>query len=250
VVPGRLAGRKEAELASPGHPRTWYVDIPGIEKFNGGSPSIELSSRRFRRHSKILLLRIGDWATEQTALNPLAQSLRAQMSLLLPPGEVDVEYIRTLDELAAALRVHGASKRLPDSRQAAPWGYAILIGHGRAGEEPALRFGDTWRSVDAITQAIKGLGPARRSFGNAIFISLCCETGQESFAKAFSDALNTTFVGPGAAVHSFEAAATVQWLFLEHFLHGCGWADAFRHTAQATAGFDTQFRFWADGVEK
>jgi hypothetical protein len=108
---------------------------------------------------KILLIRIGDWETEQTALNPLAASLKAQLSLLLPPSEVDVEYIRTIDEFAAALRVHGGGGASITSRQASPWGYAVLIGHGRAGSHAGIRFGDTWYQPSTIARAIKDLGP-------------------------------------------------------------------------------------------
>jgi len=48
--------------------------------------SIPISSRRFRRHRKTLLVRIGDGTTEQLNLNPLAESLNAQLSLQLPPA--------------------------------------------------------------------------------------------------------------------------------------------------------------------
>jgi hypothetical protein len=248
MVTGKLAGRVGGDLA-PGVPRTWNVDVSGLTDQAGIQESIPVSSRRFRRHAKILIFRIGDWETEQLTLNPLASSLKAQLSLLLPPSDVDVEYIRTLDELGGALRVHGGGLTPSGRRQAHPWGYAVMVGHGRSGTSPGIRFGDSWHTPRKIAASIKGLGPGRRSFAEGRFVSLCCETGEPGFAEAFSDELNTTWVGPGETVHSFEAAGFVQRLFFEHFLAGRTWADAFRHTRGATAAFSTAFRCWMDGEE-
>jgi hypothetical protein len=248
MVSGRLAGRVGGTLR-PGTPRTWNVDVSGLTDGAGVLESIPISSRRFRRYAKILIIRVGDWDTEQAMLNPLAESLKAQLSLLLPPDEVDVEYIRTIEELADAFRVHGGGLSASGRRQSHPWGYAILVGHGRAGSSPGIRFGHEWHSPKKLASTIKGLGPGRRSFAEARFISLCCDSGAPGFARIFADELNTTWVGPGSTVHSFEAAGFVQRLFFEHFLAGLGWADAFRHTRTATETFSTAFRCWMDGQE-
>jgi hypothetical protein len=248
MVTGKLAGRVEGALA-PGTPRTWHVAITGLLDANSVQKTIEVSSRRFLRHAKILIIRIGDWETEQVTLNPLAESLKAQLSLLLPPSGVDVEYIRTLDELRAALELHGGGLTSTGRRQSNPWGYAVLVGHGRAGTTPGIRFGHSWNGPDEIQQTIQGLGPGRRTFSEGRFISLCCETGISNFAAPFSDALNTTWVGPRAEVHSYEAAGFVQRLFFEHFLSGQTWMRAFRSTAETMAGFSTQFQCWMDGDE-
>jgi hypothetical protein len=248
VVAGKLAGRVGGKIA-PGTPRTWNVDVFGLKDAAGIQRSIPVSSRRFRRHAKILIFRIGDWETEQATLNPLAASLKGQLSLLLPPSDVDVEYIRTLEELAGALRVHGGGLSPSGKRQAHPWAYAVLVGHGRSGASPAIRFGDSWHSPRRIASSIKGLGPGRRTFAEARFVSLCCETGEQGFARPFSDELNTTWAGPGETVHSFEAAGFVQRLFFEAFIAGSSWADAFRHTSAATRPFSTTFRCWMDGRE-
>jgi hypothetical protein len=248
VVAAKLAGRVAGAL-EPGIARTWNVDPAGLVDEAGVQRSIPVSSRRFRRHAKILIFRIGDWETEQTMLNPLSSSLKAQLSLLLPPSDVDVEYIRTLEEMAGALRVHGGGLSPSGRRQAHPWGYAVLVGHGRGGASPAIRFGDSWHSPRKIASSIKGLGPGRRTFAEARFVSLCCETGEPSFARAFSDELNTTWVGPGETVHSFEAAGFVQRLFFESFLAGNTWSASFRHTRESTTAFSTEFRCWMDGEE-
>jgi hypothetical protein len=210
---------------------------------------VAVSSRRLRRHAKILVFRIGDWDTEQRTLNPLADSLKTQLSLLVPPNAVDVEYIRTLDEFAGALAVHGGGGKRITARQDSPWGYAILVGHGRGDPEPGIRFATRWHGPSDIAEAIKGLGPGRRSFSDAVFMSLCCRTGDAEFAQSFSDELNTTFVGPGATVHSFEAAGVVQRLFYELFLTGNTFAQALKRTRDATSGFSTTFRCWLDGEE-
>jgi hypothetical protein len=231
--------------------RSRLVDVNGL----GESNPILVSSRRLRHHAKVLLLRIGDWQTEQTSLNPLADSLKSQLSLLLPPGEVDVEYIRTLAELSSALQLHGNTGAAKLQRQASPWGYVVLVGHGRINDpqgmvNPGIKFGSEWHSPTEIADAMKTLGPGRRGgFGNAVFVSLCCETGEPDFAKPFSDALNTTWVGPGDVVHSFEAAGLVQRLFFEHFLSGRDWRVAFKHTRAATKEFSTTIRCWTDGTE-
>jgi hypothetical protein len=242
VTSGVLAGRVAGEI-QPGVARSWYVDIPGLDE------PLVVSSRKFRRHVKILILRVGDWDTEQTTLNPLAASLRAQLSLLLPPGAVDTEYVRSIDEVGGALRVHGGGLDQAGHRQAEPWGYAILVGHGRTEPSPGVQFGYTWHSPEDIANAMDGLGPGRSSFSDARFISLCCETGQPEFAEPFSGSLHTTWVGPSEAVHAFEAGAFVVRLFFEHFLQARTWADAFRHTRAASTSFSTQFRCWANGDE-
>lgn len=248
MVAGKLAGRVGGN-PGPFIARTWNVDVAGLTDAAGIQRSVPVSSRRFRRHAKILILRIGDWETEQPTLNPLAASLKAQLSLLLPPSDVDVEYIRTLEELGGALRVHGGGLTPSGRRQASPWGYAVLVGHGRSGTSPAIRFGNSWHAPKKIARSISGLGPGRRTFAEARFISLCCETGDQAFAQAFSDELNTTWVGPGRTVHSFEAAGFVQRLFFESFLAGRTWSDAFRCSRAATTSFSTSFRCWLDGEE-
>ena len=176
MVSGRLAGRVDADLA-PGVPRTWNVDISGLVNENGIQDSIPISSRHFRRHAKILILRIGDWDTEQLTLNPLASSLKAQLSLLLPPSDVDVEYIRTPDELRGALSVHGGGLA-GGRRRSSPWGYAVIVGHGRADSHPALRFGNDWHGPSAIANKITGLGPGQKSFwGGAVHFPLLRDRG-------------------------------------------------------------------------
>jgi len=250
MVGGRLDSRVIDDQAGPGIARTWNVDVNGLQDSSGHSCTVPISSRRFRRHAKILIFRIGDWTTEQITLNPLAASLRAQLSLLLPPDEIDVEYIRTLDELAGALLVHGGGGKRITARQASPWGYAILVGHGRAGADAAIQFGDSWHTPDEIVKRIMGLGPGRRAFGDGVFVSLCCQTGDPSFADGFSDGLNTTFVGPSESVHAFEAAGFVHRLFYEHFLNGETWKNAFSRTQAATGDFSTNFKFWEDGADR
>ena len=245
VVSGKLDGRVEGDDIAPGVARTWNVSVAGLRDDHGTQESIPISSRRFRRHTKIVIIRVGDWETEQLTLNPLAASLKAQLSLLLPPGFVDVEYIRTLEELTGALRVHGGGP----SAARTPWGYVVLVGHGRTGTSPGINFGGDWHSPKKIAAAIKGLGPGRQSFSEGRFISLCCHTGASGFARAFSDELNTTWVGPRESVHSFEAAGFVLRLFYEHFLRARTWSDAFRHTRSASKTFSTEFRCWMDGTE-
>jgi hypothetical protein len=244
VASGKLLGRvDDDDDLAPGQYRTWNVQVHGVDE------TLQISSRRLRRHVKVLILRLGDWETEQTALNPLAQSLKAQLSLLLPPNAVDVEYIRTLDELAGALRVHGGGLGPSGRRQAEPWGFALLVGHGRAGQQAAIRFGHNWHTAGQMAAAVRRLGPGRRSFSDARFISLCCETGDESFAKAFSAALTTTWLGPAGVLHAFEAAGFVQRLFFEHFLVPRLWTPAFTETRSATSTFSTSFRCWMNGDE-
>jgi hypothetical protein len=197
----------------------------------------------------VLIFRIGDWNTEQLLLNPLADSLKAQISLLLPPNEVDVEYVRSLDEVASALRLHGGGQTRPVGRQASPWAYAVLVGHGRDGTSAGIRFGNTWVTPAALAAGVKGLGPGRRSFSDAVFVSLCCSTGRTAFASAFSRALTTTFVGPGDDIHSYEAAVFVQRFFYEMFVGGETPGPAISRSRAATTGFKTQFRGWINGDE-
>jgi hypothetical protein len=106
-----------------------------------------------------------------------------------------------------------------------------------------------WHEPEEVAQAITGLGPGRRAFGDAVFASLCCETGDAAFRRAFSSELRTTFVGPRDTVHSFEAAGLVHRLFYELFLGGETFAQALKRTRSATENFRTTFRCWLNGVE-
>lgn len=190
VVQGKLETRVAGDPDIPGVPRTWTVSVAGLQHPGGLPATIDVSSRRMRRHAKILILRVGDWDTEQNMLNPLAASLKAQLSLLVPPNEVDVEYIRTLDEFAGALGVHGGGGKAITARKGSPWGYAVLVGHGRAGADAGILFGAEWYGTADIADAIKGFGRSEvvRRCGVRIAVLLDWRGRRDLCARAQTDA--------------------------------------------------------------
>lgn len=174
------------------------------------------------------ILRIGDYDTEYTLLDPLAKSILQFLRLLMPDDGVLLREVRSRPELEYYWqREHGA------------YSHVILIGHGR---KDAVRFGeDDWVNADDLAKILSAPNPFRKAL-----ISLCCETGYASFSKRLSShGILRAVIAPFHDVHGAIASQFCQSYFSYHLLEGETISVAFRHAKEAVPG-GAIFRMWKD----
>jgi len=177
----------------------------------------------------ILLMRIGDFATESTLLDPLAKSLLQYLRLLLPDDAVRVLELRSVAEL---------TRSWVDNAPAHT--HVVLVGHGT---QRSITFGvDGAVLAEALAQHLV-VNPAR----SWSFLSLCCQTGYAEFSRTFSrSGVCREIIAPFHSVHGAIASQFAQSYFGFHFVQGETPAVAFRHARDATPGA-VSFRLWRNG---
>jgi hypothetical protein len=176
----------------------------------------------------ILLLKIGDYGTETTLLDPLAKSALQFLRLLLEDGMLLRRDVRSLDELREVWTREGVSRR-----------NVILIGHGA---KNGIHFG-----VDGLVYADELAGVLAPTGGAKSFLSLCCLTGCAAFAKPFSALpVCEELVAPYHSVHGAVASQFLQALLVCRLLRGESPAVAYRHAAERIPA-EWGFRRWVAG---
>jgi hypothetical protein len=182
----------------------------------------------------ILVLRVGDFSTEDTLLDPLADSLAQFLRLLIDDGDIDNVRVRTLAELEAYWAKQGESRS-----------HVILIAHG---SEKSITFvGDGAIGGSELAARLISCNPLAT---NRWFISLACKTGRVDFANAFSrSSVCRDLVAPFQSVHGAAASQFCQALLTLHFLRGHTLPIAYRVAAKE---FMTQGTFvrWSNGVRR
>jgi len=195
---------------------------------NTASPPIATS--KLHRNLGILVLRIGDFQTESTLLDPLAKSILQFSRLFMDDSFVHLLEVRSICELETWLPQNGAS-----------FSHIVIISHCDA---QGLKFGVEGLTAPSQLSQIFGPQPTQHS----VFISLACESGRASFAQPFSrlpfcDAL----IAPFHAVHGVVASQYCQSFFAHLLLLGESLAVAHRHARETTPG-STSFRLWQAGA--
>jgi hypothetical protein len=202
--------------------RSIVVDIPGGQ-------SSPIASSAAQLNVGVAVVRVGDFDTEQTLLDPLAKSLLQFCRLLLPDDMVVIREVRSRAEL-----------RRFWTNDHAVYSHLVLVGHGR---EDAIRFGhEDWVSASnlATELAVDEVTPK-------VIISLCCKNGYAGFAQALSRTpVCQAAVGPFDAVHGAVASQFCQTFLAYHLLHGETLKVAFRHARKGVPGA-TSFRLWVKG---
>ncbi len=206
--------------------RSVEITVPGCE-----APKIVAVSA-VHRHLGILSIRIGDFATEATLLDPLAKSVGQFCRLLLPDDYVRIFGLRSLDELTTFRSCYQPLATV-----------VIMMGHG---SPSAITFG--------VGGSVSGEGLANRlqtaSPGATpkVFISLACQTGQAAFARAFSAWGGcTALLAPFHSIHGAVASQFSQTFLAYHLLDGKTVKVAFNRARERVAGA-ASFRMWAGGV--
>lgn len=204
--------------------RSVLIDMPGH-----GQPR-KIGSSAVHSTLGVCLFNIGDFDTETHVLNPLAESVRQYCNLLLKPfGNFDAHNIRSLAEL---------SKFWEKDHAAAS--HVILTGHG---SEEGILFGvDSDVTGEQLAATFSAFDTASKHF-----LSLCCETGRQGFAKTFSTSkICDSFIGPYHAVHAAIASQFVQNYLGHHFLAGSTVGVAFNQ-ANDNLPQGVKFKLWQRG---
>ena len=191
-----------------------------------------------RKNIGILIIQINDFETEDNLLNPLSKSILQFSRLLLDHDYVTLLKVRSPDEIG----IFWASNH-------GTYTHIILIGHGKGsiGSSPAaINFGaKKWISVEEFSELFQIRGEEARTF-----ISLCCKTGQKSFAGKFSNKpICKSFIAPEQAIHGAEASQYCQTYLAYNLLKGYTEKTAYSKTTSATKPF-ARFNRWINGKLK
>jgi hypothetical protein len=198
-------------------------------QLRNGDVSDWIGSSLVHRNIGILILNIGDFASERTLLDPLAKSIHQFCRLLVGDDFVLSVRIRSLAELRTFWLENQAA-----------YTHVIWIGHG---SETALRFGvDGMVGVESLTAALRIHGAPKK-----IYISLVCEAGRKGFGSVVSGTtICRYFIGPFGAVEGAIASQFCQTFLASHLLNGTSPGIAFKHARRAVPG-GTSFRLWLKG---
>ena len=195
-----------------------------------GQLSAAVASSAVHRNLGLLVVRIGDFATEETLLDPLGKSVLQFLRLLLPDDSVVIREVRSIEELSRFwANDHAAHSHM------------LLIGHGR---KDGIRFGvEDWIGADRLVEVLGGPNPEPK-----VYLSLCCQHGYASFARVFSRAkICEAFIAPFHDVHGAVASQFCQTYLSYHLLEGETVGVAYKHAREAVPG-GSIFRMWKDGA--
>jgi hypothetical protein len=199
-------------------------------RLRDGDNSDWIASSKLHKILGIAIITIGDFSTEETLLNPLAKSILQFSRLLFDDDSVTSIRIRAIGELSAWWRKNQLA-----------YSHIVFIGHGSSSD---IYFGCGGARTPMRFQ--------RRVFSSVktkkIFISLCCETGRNSFASAFSAIPACShLIAPFHSIHGAVASQFFQTYMCWHLLHGKTTKIAFNKAASTVPGKDI-FRLWKDGT--
>jgi hypothetical protein len=194
-----------------------------------GRNSKFIGTSRIFSNVGLLIIRIGDYDTEATLLDPLAKSVLQFSRLLLSDDYVRIIHIRTLEELESFWGMNHAS-----------YEQVVLIGHG---SRNSLTFGRREIGVTDLVAAFDAPNVRPKEF-----ISLCCETGKTAFGRSFSGhRVTADFIAPQGKIHGCTASQFLQSYLTFRLLDGRTIGTA--HTkAQSCVLNPTGFRRWHNGT--
>jgi hypothetical protein len=190
-----------------------------------GVISEDIPTSAVHRNIKVLIIKIGDFDTEDTLLDPLQKSVSFYFKLLLSDEELVFRSVRTTEELSIIW-----------AKEHSVISYVIIIGHGK---ESAIKFGDKWVESNDVGKILNigGVSPKQ-------FISLCCKTGYADFGKEFSKfPVCESLISPFQSVHGSIASQFCQTYFAYHLLLGETTGVAFKHARNVIPGA-VSFRLW------
>jgi len=195
----------------------------------GGLTSRLLAKSKLHITCGILVIRIGDFATEVATLDPLAKSVLQFSRLLLEDSSVRLLEVRSLDELSEWWRINEAA-----------YTQVVLIGHGAP---DGMIFGvGGKRSAADIAAALTPCAHPKT------IISLSCETGRAAFSRELSQSASfSRVIAPFHSVHAAVASQFVQTFLSNHLVLGRSAKVAWKDARRAVPGTDS-FRNWRSGV--
>jgi hypothetical protein len=225
----------------PGGDRAPYALARGVvREISGRSCEVDLPYIGTRKIASSLLhasvgvciVRIGDFRSEQSAMDPICKSILNFLRLLLPDDHVRLIELRTEAELEEFFQINASAYTL--------W---IIVGHGTLAGELCFTRGSK-RASSALAANLASHAAAPKTF---LFLS--CHTGRSAFAKAFSSSktLCDTLIGPIGELHSAIASQFAQTLLSYFYLEGRQIGVAFNKATERMPT-STRFRLWRKGV--
>jgi len=201
--------------------RSVRVDLPG------GARSEWVATSKVSIQLGVLIIRIGDYE-EWKLIDPLYQSVLHFCKILLTGDQVRAFEVRTIRELLRLWKTYHAGYQ-----------QVILIGHG---SERSIMIGDRDVSPSRLASIFSHPQPEPKEF-----LSLCCQTGQAAFGKAFSRSdCCTAFLAPFHSIHGCIASQFCQNYLANRLLDSQTIGVAFNHTRKNLIGA-ASFRLWPKG---
>ena len=181
-----------------------------------------------QKNIKLLVIKVGDFKTEEILLDPLQKSILQYFRLLLNDDEIVCESLRSLTELSIIWQKHHSVIS-----------HVIIVGHG---SKNTIQFGNDLITPDQLSTkfSIENATPKQ-------FVSLCCKTGYADFGKTFSKfPICDSLIAPFQSIHGAIASQFCQTYFAYHLLQGETVKVACKHAIKSTPGA-VSFRLWKDG---
>lgn len=206
--------------------RSCEVDLPygiGIQR---------IASSLLHADVGVCVVRIGDFRSELSTMDPICKSLLNFLRLLLPDDQIKSVGIRTVAELEEVFEIFASAYPL--------W---IIVGHGT--EAGQLCFTRSYRTRSrALAKMLAPHASAPKTF---LFLS--CHTGRAAFARPFSEQPNLchVIIGPTGALHSALACQFAQTFLSYLYLEGRHTRTAFKKATAQTL-IATNFRLWQRGT--
>ncbi|MBA3973801.1 MAG: hypothetical protein C0504_06235 [Candidatus Solibacter sp.] len=197
-------------------------------RIRGLPDPVTIATSAVHDNAGIAVIRIGDYSTETTLLDPLAKSVLQYCRLLVNDDSLRMMELRTETELTEFWgKNHGAYR------------HVVLIGHGGP---DGLTFGTNIVPADRLGSIFSQRGQTKK-----IFISLCCKTGVAGFGKVFSRSTGCeSIIAPFQSIHGAIASQFCQTLLAYHLLEGRTTKVAFTKAQKLVPGGAT-FRLWQKG---
>ncbi|WP_192796482.1 hypothetical protein [Acidithiobacillus sp. 'AMD consortium'] len=195
-------------------------------QLSDGSSSKKIASSKIHTNLGIALVSIGDFASEEGLITPLSKSILQFCRLLVPDDQMTSIKIRAIGELG-----EWWGKNHP------AYTHVILVGHG---SREAIHFGVGGARKPKSFERRLGIHHASPK----TFISLCCETGRNPFARDFSRLpFCGTLIAPYHTVHGAVASQFLQSFMSLHLLQGKSLGVAFKNASELIPGRES-FRLW------
>lgn len=208
--------------------RSVTVDCP----YGIGSQTIA-SSAVHSASLSVCIIRVGDFLTESSLLDPITKSVRHFLRLLIPDDQVSLHYVRSQAEFIDVFQ-----------RTSSVFTHYVVIAHGSAAGELIFSLGQRC-SATALVAAMTG-----KTTNTHDFLWLCCHSGDAKFARIFSAAdFCRNHVGSFRTLNGATASFFTQAFFVHHLLEGCSFRVAFKRAVIALPTTD-HFRHWQAGAHK
>ena len=191
-----------------------------------------IASSRLHSDVGVCIIRIGDFKSEQSVMDPICKSILNFLRLLLPDDQVRLVELRTAAELEEFFELCASVYSL--------W---VVVGHGTTKGELCFTRGKK-RPAAELASALAPHAAAPKTF---LFLS--CNAGLAAFAKPFSSEadLCRTLIAPKGALHSAVASQFAQTFLSYFYLEGRPAGAAF-NKANESVPTSTRFRLWRKGA--